>query len=272
MIYKDNKYTTTYYKIIEKAIGRDNGDCYVELHHIIPEAFYEDRKRKGRKGWLSGNPDISTNLVNLTAREHFICHWLLIKMTEGNALNICMYALNGMKRDSDHQERYETKITSRVYARLKPLIAQIHSNTMKGRIPWNKGKKETRPEVLEKIKQAALDRPQQTAEMREKQAQKTRGQKRTDEFKKAQSERFMGIKKGPMSQEEKDKRSIALIGKKKREGHGKAISETVAKQKAEGTHYSQIKIQCPYCDVKSAKNKFTAYHGEKCKNAPTKKV
>lgn len=266
MIYKDNKYTTTYYKIIEKAIGRDNGDCYVELHHIIPEAFYEDRKRKGRKGWLSGNPDSSTNLVNLTAREHFICHWLLIKMTEGNALNICMYALNGMKRDSDHQERYETKITSRVYARLKPLIAQIHSNTMKGRIPWNKGKKETRPEVLEKIKQAALDRPQQTAEMREKQAQKTRGQKRTEEFKKAHSERFKGIKKGPMSQEEKDKRSAALKGTKKDVNQGRRLSVTIQQQLESGTHSSQQKKTCPVCGVVASTGPYTRYgHGTNCK-------
>ena len=57
------------------------------------------------------------------------------------------------------------------------------SAAKKGKPAHNKGHKETRPEVLEKIKQAALVRKPQTQEQREKQAQKTRGQKRTPEQK-----------------------------------------------------------------------------------------
>jgi hypothetical protein len=57
------------------------------------------------------------------------------------------------------------------------------SAAKKGKPAKNKGHKETRPEVLERIKQAALARKPQTKEQREKQAQKTRGQKRTPEQK-----------------------------------------------------------------------------------------
>ena len=57
------------------------------------------------------------------------------------------------------------------------------SAAKKGKPAKNKGHKETRPEVLERIKQAALARKPQTQEQREKQAQKTRGQKRTPEQK-----------------------------------------------------------------------------------------
>ena len=57
------------------------------------------------------------------------------------------------------------------------------SAAKKGKPAKNKGYKETRPEVLERIKQAALARKPQTQEQREKQAQKTRGQKRTPEQK-----------------------------------------------------------------------------------------
>jgi len=57
------------------------------------------------------------------------------------------------------------------------------SKANKGKKAWNEGYVETRPEVLEKIKQAALNRKPQTKEQREKQAQKTRGKKRTPEQK-----------------------------------------------------------------------------------------
>jgi hypothetical protein len=57
------------------------------------------------------------------------------------------------------------------------------SAAKKGKPAKNKGYKETRPEVLEKIKLAAQNRKPQTKEQREKQAQKTRGQKRTPEQK-----------------------------------------------------------------------------------------
>ena len=57
------------------------------------------------------------------------------------------------------------------------------SAAKKGKPAKNKGYKETRPEILERIKQAALARKPQTQEQREKQAQKTRGQKRTPEQK-----------------------------------------------------------------------------------------
>lgn len=57
------------------------------------------------------------------------------------------------------------------------------SAAKKGKPAKNKGHKETRPEVLERIRLAALNRKPQTAEQREKQAQKTRGKKRTPEQK-----------------------------------------------------------------------------------------
>lgn len=149
MTYLNNKYTKIYHQIISRAQQRILSE-YVETHHIIPKSL--------------GGSDDKSNLTNLTAREHFICHWLLTKMTTGKDKADMFYALNGMKRKNKHQERYETKITSRVYARIRPLIAEQHSKRMtgikrgpqsadqraitsaankgknKGKTPWNKGK------------------------------------------------------------------------------------------------------------------------------------
>jgi hypothetical protein len=100
-----------------------------------------------------GGTDIKENLVDLTAREHFICHWLLIKMHTGESRAKMMYALNGMKRTNKEQERYKTPITSRVYQKLKEEFGKTHSAYMKGRTPWNKGVPVTE-EQREKNRQA----------------------------------------------------------------------------------------------------------------------
>ncbi|HEY4964490.1 MAG TPA: hypothetical protein VIH90_07405, partial [Candidatus Saccharimonadales bacterium] len=64
-----NKYTKWYFVLVNKAKERNwskNSEFYVENHHIIPKS-------------IEKNNDV----VCLLAREHFIVHRLLVKMTEG---------------------------------------------------------------------------------------------------------------------------------------------------------------------------------------------
>jgi hypothetical protein len=80
-MYLQNKYTYWYYNIIQHAQTRLlSEDVYIEKHHIVPRS-------------LGGN-NAKSNIVNLTAREHFICHLLLTKMTIGNAMYKMIHALN----------------------------------------------------------------------------------------------------------------------------------------------------------------------------------
>ena len=68
-----NKYTEWYCAIVQNAITRSNLSGYFERHHILPRCFK-----------LGGEKD-SSNIVALTAREHFICHRLLVMfMAYGN--------------------------------------------------------------------------------------------------------------------------------------------------------------------------------------------
>jgi len=115
---------------------------------------------------------------------------------------------------------------------------------MKGRTPWNKGYKETRPEVLKNIQDAALARPEQSKESRELQASKTRGQKRTDEQKANLSRGQKGVKKGPMKQEHKDKRSKKLKGIKKADSVVENMKKRVQERLAEGSHPTKIRVSC----------------------------
>ena len=58
-------YAKIYNQIIERAQNR-NLDGYVEKHHIVPKCI--------------GGLDVKENLVELTAREHFLCHRLLCEI------------------------------------------------------------------------------------------------------------------------------------------------------------------------------------------------
>lgn len=57
-------YLKTYFAIIAKAAGREPSILY-DKHHIIPQSL--------------GGPDVPTNWIYLTPREHMIAHHLLAR-------------------------------------------------------------------------------------------------------------------------------------------------------------------------------------------------
>jgi len=99
----DNKYTKWYDHLCKRAIGRQL-DVYSEKHHIIPRSF--------------GGSDDQSNLVSLTAREHFIAHSLLTKMTAGMDKSRMFLAVRRMCYWSKHNPR-DYKISSRTFAHIK---------------------------------------------------------------------------------------------------------------------------------------------------------
>jgi len=96
-------YTRIYNQIIERAQTRKL-EGYVEKHHIAPKCI--------------GGLDIKENMVELTAREHFICHKLLcvIYPNEPKLLYALWLMAIGKKR-SKNIDPYI--ITSREYERIK---------------------------------------------------------------------------------------------------------------------------------------------------------
>lgn len=205
----------TYNKIIEKAKDRKL-DEYKERHHIIPQSMGGNNKKE--------------NLVYLTAREHFICHWLLIKMTSGTDKSKMLYALNMMRVKNNLQDRYSTKITSRVYEKYRQLLSELISKTNKGRTPWNKGGGKLTEKQLENVRSAARNRiidPIIQAEGQQKRIAKVTGRKDSDETKLKKSLALKGKPKGPMSEEEKLKRSITQKGVAKIKTHGANVANAV---------------------------------------------
>jgi hypothetical protein len=118
-MYLQNKYTRVYFSIIENARNRTI-EGYKEKHHIIPQS-------------LGGSNDLN-NIVELTAREHFVCHLLLTKMVEGIDKSK-MYQAAWMMAfvHGKGQERY--RVNNRTYEKLRLEMSAVK----KSMSTWNKG-------------------------------------------------------------------------------------------------------------------------------------
>jgi len=144
MLFIKNKYTNWYNSIITNAqqhnrtkLKKSHPD-YVryEKHHIIPKS-------------LGGNND-TTNLVHLTLREHFVCHWLLTKMLSGKEKQKMLCALrflNGNYRKSSRIYEYIKTNTTSKGPRSAEHCANISAakkgkpSPLKGKSSPNKGRK-----------------------------------------------------------------------------------------------------------------------------------
>ena len=128
-MYLTNKYTRWYYSIIDNSKTRIlPKETYIEKHHIVPRS-------------MGGNNDIS-NLAILTAREHYLCHYLLTKMTTGTDKVKMFCALRFLNANNRKSSRVYEYIKVNLHrGPLSELIKQKISTTMKGRPAKNKGVK-----------------------------------------------------------------------------------------------------------------------------------
>lgn len=90
---------------------------YKERHHILPKSI--------------GGGDEINNLVYLTAREHFICHYLLTKMFKEGTFE--WYKMNHafmfMKSDNSERERY---FNSKLYDSKRINFSKVMSESQEG--------------------------------------------------------------------------------------------------------------------------------------------
>lgn len=104
-------YQRIYNQLIEKARARTL-EGYKEKHHIIPKCLGGDNSKR--------------NIVELTAREHFLCHVLLCEIYPKN---IKLYqALWLMSTNKNKKEGKRYKISSKVYERIKIEASKIYKN------------------------------------------------------------------------------------------------------------------------------------------------
>jgi len=246
-----DKYTRWYNQIIERARSRITED-YTETHHIQPRS-------------LGGTDDIN-NLVELTAREHFICHWLLVKMTTGEDHYKMLNALRIMRAEKHGQQRYETKITARVYESIKKEYAELQSILRSGEGNGFYGKTHTE-EARRRISEANKGRVQPPDE-KARQIAAITGRKRapfSEEWRAKMSESKRGEKNNrygvELSEETKQKIREKATGRKQ--------SEETKKKKADAIRgRAKPKLLCPHCQQMIAVNTYPRWHGARCSNRP----
>jgi hypothetical protein len=132
------KYSSWYELLIERAMARIPIEGhYYERHHIIPKSF--------------GGSNESSNLVKLTAREHYVAHALLWKMKFSKKYHVKMVHALRMMMSGSYITSYKSyKANSRLYQTVREEFSEIQSKRMSGEGNPFFGKKHPQ-EVMDKI-------------------------------------------------------------------------------------------------------------------------
>jgi hypothetical protein len=173
-------YQRIYNQIIEYAKIRQL-EGYKEKHHILPKCL--------------GGLNDKENLIELTAREHFLCHRLLCEIHPKNEKLKHALFLMSIGKQKTKDKHYI--ISSRVYERLKQeyskmLTGKKHSKKTKQKMSdSSKGIKKSE-EAKKKMSESRKGHPMYTNEWKEKISQGNLGRKVSNETKKILSERKKG--------------------------------------------------------------------------------
>lgn len=252
-----NKYEKWYYSITDRAKLRQYDGSYKEFHHIVPRCL--------------GGTEEPSNFAHLTAREHFICHWLLVKMyPTGQEHWKLLNALRMMRSETPSQTRYDTKITARVYENLKEKYSKLSSERVSGeKNPMHGDKFYRSPEGRERQRLAVTGEKNgaKQPEARAKISKSSLGRKhppRSAEYRAKCSATSLGENNGMFGKKHSDG-TKALIAERAK--GRKQNPEDVAKRSAtlKSLNLKRERKICPHCDRSIAVNMYAAWHGDKCK-------
>lgn len=239
-------YHSLYNKLISSRIGRIRDDrTYYERHHIIPKCL--------------GGTDDESNIVLLTAKEHYVAHHLLHVANKNNRK--LAYAFVMMTTNQQN----ERKLTARMISECKRIWSTL-DNPMKG-------KKHTE-EALEKMRTSRRNRS----------TEPFAGKKHTEEHKNKMREMNTGENHPcfgvPLSEEHKKKVSEGMLSKKwtaeerkrwsdahsgeKNSMFGKKHSNESKKKMSEATKNIK-KIECPHCGKVGPIPNMKQHHFDNCK-------
>lgn len=212
-----------------QGIRKKKNGAYYESHHIIPKCL-------GGTGW--SNNWNHENIVPLTAREHFICHWLLHEMFPSNKK--LLYAFSMMCNVKDKRQfRYVPSSRIVEYCKLK-CSENHHSKQQESR---------------KKLSEKRLGKSYEDISDMETVA-RWKNKKRD----------YM-IKNNPMHNKEIVNR---MTGSNNPFYNKKHSAETIEKLKRKRKK-STLKrvypiIECPYCGKIGRSCNMTRYHFKNCKN------
>ena len=171
----DNKYSRWYYAIISKAQAegrvKAGSKVHYDRHHIIPTSL--------------GGSNERSNKVWLTSREHFICHILLMKCTEGKAKMSMAYAWNRMSTSkrygSKQYELLRNQYRQQVTGENNPFFGKSHNKETIERIRLQKIGKSVNKGAYQSPEKRAKISASLTGRKNPATAEKLRGRKHTEQ-------------------------------------------------------------------------------------------
>ena len=227
-----------YEELIERGVKRGwtkkSAPCYTERHHILPEC-------------MDGGDD-KENLTELTAREHYIAHWLLYKIHKSQKM-ACAWSAMTMDRDGSRG------LTSRQFERARKMA----NENMKGENHPLYGTK-----LSEERKKSIGDfhrGKKMSDETRAKMSKSKTGNKASDETRK----KIGDVHRGRVVSEESKKKlseSRLKLGIKLSEKEKEVIRDR-------STKITNKEISCPHCEIVSKNSpNFRKYHFDNCNKHP----
>lgn len=237
-MYLQNKYTRIYFSIIENARNR-NIEGYKEKHHIVPQSLGGSNKKE--------------NIVNLTAREHFVCHLLLTKMVDGKNKSK-MYQASWMMASAIGKGQHRYKVNNRIYEFLRLKM----SESKKSITTWNKGKSPS-DETRLKLRAASIQKLVLDGKISQQEA---------DIRKSLPLEKIKKYNKRKPKIEKKDK------PKRKDRKWSNEAKQRLSSQRLGRTPWNkgltignleERKLFCGCCKKLYAPYTYNRYHGDKCK-------
>lgn len=205
---------------------------YGENHHIIPKCM--------------GGNNSKENIVRLTAREHFICHWLLYKIYRTSSLACAFY--NMTRNNKNGRPRY----VSRSYMYAKKARALELSKSSRGENNHFYGKKHTQEtkDKISKLKKGNKNWITRGEESRQRYLEAVRRPKSEEHRRKIGRKGFIMLKNINTGE------SIKI----KREERPKYDCSVWV-----NPSLTQEKQQCIYCGKITYAGTIKRWHNERCK-------
>lgn len=250
MIFITNKYSHAYFKIIDRAKSRSIIG-YKETHHIVPRSL--------------GGDNSSDNLVDLTAKEHYIVHLLLPYMvTEGIHKKKMWGAVRCMsKLVSSNHKRYTG--SARFYEKAKENTdfgaggrGRKHSQEEKQKRANSLKGHEVSTETRNKIGDANRGRklPPVSVETRLKISEAGKGRVLSDESKKKLSE--SSKRRGHNGFKGKGSRGPKPIETLEK------FQETISNRTPDWSMKPRARVACPHCGKQGDIAGMKRYHFDNC--------
>lgn len=246
-------YILHYENLIANAVSRNSVIGYKEKHHIQPKSM--------------GGSNLASNLVELTAREHFVAHRLLAKIYPNSGM---VHAVFKMACASLTTKKLS--FTSRTYEHLRKMHAARVSNDKVAALKKSiagKGKKQSSEHIKSRVESRKQNGKQWHNESTKvKMAVTATGRIAYNKDKKNTVEQQAAHAVGVQKRKENGSYTVSLAHREKlsllRKGKPHVHLVTDETRNNARKRISNV-VQCPYCSKEGQNVVMKRWHFDNCK-------